>query len=113
MDNDSILDDGLVTPQFLNREEEALFAEVLLGDEAVTFLNGDLGRLLRGYALQRREEAKEALLAANPDTESGREQIKAAQFQAAVASQFLSFIQEAIATGEVAHQSLLQLREQA
>lgn len=113
MDLKNIIEDGIPTPQFLNEEEEALFAEVVLGDEAVTFLNSDLGRALRGYALQRREEAKEALLAADMDTHEGRQQIKAAQFQAAVANQFLQFVQEALSRGEMAHQQLLQMREQA
>lgn len=113
MNHDNIIEDGTLTPQFLSEEEEALFAEVVLSDEAVTFLNTDLGRLIRGYAIERREEAKEALLAADMDTEEGRNQIKAAQFQAAVANQFLQFIQEALSRGDMAHQQLLQMREQA
>lgn len=110
---DELIADGLMTPQFLSDEEEALFAEVLLGDEAIRFLNSDLGRVMRGHAQERREAAKEALLTANPDTDKGREAIKAAQFNAAVADQFLTFVRDAISSGEVAHQSLLQMREQA
>lgn len=113
MDLKNIIEDGIPTPQFLDEEEEALFAEVMLGDEAVRFLNTDLGRLLRGYALERREDAKEALLSADPDTETGLQKIKAAQLQAAVANQFLQFVQDALSRGEMAHQQLLQKREQA
>lgn len=116
MDHQKIaLDEGELTPQFLNDEERELFAQAKLGDEAVAFLDSDLGRLLRGFALQRRADARDALVApeADPDTPEGRAKIREARFQAAVADQFLTFVQEAVATGEVAFQALKQMREQA
>lgn len=100
-----------ISIDFLDAEEEALFAEFLLGDEAIRFLDSNLGRTLRGFARMRKEEAKEALLCADPDTEDGRRAIRAAQFSAAVADQFLSFVQEAIAAGESAEQNLKLIRE--
>lgn len=102
-----LLDDGLITPEFLSREEEALFAEAMLGEEAITFLNSDLGRVLRGYALQEIEEAKSALL----KTPAWRKRkIQQLQFRAAVAGQFLEFVREVVARGDMAHQGLEQLR---
>lgn len=102
------LDEALLTPEFLSQEEEALFAEAMLGQEAVTFLNSDLGRVLRGYALQQREEAKEELLKTAPWR---KRKIESLQFKAAVANQFLEFVREAVMRGEVAHQGLVNLRE--
>lgn len=113
--NKIALDEGELTPQFLNDEERALFAEAKLGDEAVAFLDSDLGRYLRGCAMQRRAAARDALVSpeADPDTPEGRNKIREARFQAAVADQFLEFIREAVTTGEVAFQSLKQMRDQA
>ena len=51
------LDEANLTPEFLNAEEEALFAEFMLGEEAIRFLNSDLGRVMRGFALMRVAEA--------------------------------------------------------
>lgn len=104
---DIAITDGELTPQFLNRVEEALYAEVLLGDEAVTFLNSDLGRVLRGYALQEVEEAKDALLTCPWWRKRKLQQL---QFKAAVAKQFLGFIQEALIRGRVAESNLRAMR---
>lgn len=102
-----LLDEGQITPEFLSREEESLFAEALLGQEAITFLNSDLGRVLRGYAMQEREEAKEALLS----TPAWRKRkIQQLQFRAAVADHFLGFVREAVMRGEMAYRGLEQLR---
>ncbi|MFA5632975.1 MAG: hypothetical protein WC997_15825 [Porticoccaceae bacterium] len=102
------LDEALLTPEFLSQEEETLFAEAMLGQEAITFLNSDLGRVLRGYALQQREEAKEELLKTAPWR---KRKIASVQFKAAVANQFLQFVREAVMRGEIAHQNLINLRE--
>lgn len=101
--------DGELTPQFLSDEEKALFAEALLGQEAIAFLDSDLGRVLRGMAIQRREDAKEAMLSVSPDDER---EIRRCQFEAAVAGQFLGFIQEVLTTSEAAEQALHAIREQ-
>lgn len=103
------LDEGRLTPAFLSNEEEALFAEALLGQEAIDFLNSDLGRVMRGYALQKREEAKEALLT-TPAWR--RRRIQTLQFQAAVADQFLAFVREVVVRGDVAHQGLIAMRNE-
>ena len=103
----SSFDESTITPGFLSNEEQALYADALLGREAVEFLNSDLGRLLRGYAVQRREEAKEAL--ANVPAWRKRK-IQTLQFQAAVAGQFLSFVQEAVMSGKMAEQMITQMR---
>jgi len=116
MDHNKIaLDEAELTPQFLDDEERNLFAQAKLGEDAVRFLDSDLGRVLRGYAMQRCAEAKEALIsnAADPETDQGRQIIRDARFQAAVAGQFLEFVQEALTTGEVAYESLRQRRDEA
>lgn len=105
--------EGHPTPEFLNAEEEAMFAEFLMGEEAITFLNSNLGRLMRGFAEQQKEAAKDAVLSANPCTPWGRRRIKKHQFEAAVADQFLGFIAEALQSGKVAEENLKQMRDQA
>lgn len=113
--NKIALEDAELTPKFLSDEERELFAQADLGEKAVAFLDSDLGRFMRGCALQRRYEAKEALLStdADPETPEGRAKIREARFNAAVADQFLAFVREAVTTGEVAYQSLKQMRDQA
>lgn len=107
---EEMLGDGDMTPDFLDDEEKILFAEAMLGEEAIRFLDSDLGRVLRGYAEQEREAAKEELLR----TPSWRKRkIDRLQQRAAVADQFLAFIREALMRGEVAHGNLKQMRNQA
>lgn len=105
------IDGGIPTPAFLNQSEQTLFAEAALGEEATRFLESDLGRLMTGYAAERIEAAKNELLTADYNTEVGKKQIRDAQFKAAVASQFLCFVQEAVTVGETAYQQLKQDRE--
>ena len=107
---DIAISDAEITPQFLNKVEEELFAEVLLGDEAITFLNGDLGQVLRGYALQEIEEAKTQLLTC---PWWRKRKIEKLQFKAAVAQQFLAFVQEALIRGQVAESNLKSMRNEA
>ena len=96
-----------LTPAFLSQEEQELYAEAVLGKDAVDFLNSELGRVLRGYALQHIEEAKTALLTV-PTWR--KRKIQQLQFKAAVAEQFLAFIREAVMRGETALQGLNQMR---
>jgi len=111
MSNDKTgIEDGALTPQFLSRAEEELFAEVMLGDEAITFLNSDLGKVLRGFAEQEKDRAKEALATAPLWRKRKLQQL---QFDYAVANQFLSFVQEALVRGKVAEQNLTSMREQS
>lgn len=101
------LESGELTPQFINRQEEALFAEAMLGQNAIDFLNSDLGRLLRGYALQELMICQEKLL--KTPFWRWRKIIKLQQ-RAAVAQQFVQFVYEAIQHGEVAEQNMKQMR---
>ncbi|MEL7966383.1 hypothetical protein AAG587_08400 [Vreelandella neptunia] len=109
------INEGEPTPEFLNSEEEALFAQARLGEDAISFLNSDLGRVMRGFAEQEVRDAKDALLttAADPLTPEGQKIIRDAQFKAAVANQFLGFIQEITNASEGAYQQLRQMRDQA
>jgi hypothetical protein len=97
-----------LTPQFLSEEEEKLFAQVMLKEEAIKFLNSDLGRVLMGFAEQERREAAEALLTTSPWR---KRRIQQLQFKAAVAGSFRGWVREVIAMGDVAHQNLLQMRD--
>lgn len=106
----SDIDDSLLTPQFISQEEEVLFAEAVLGDAAVTFLNSELGQLLRGFASQAREKAKEALTKVDPDHAA---KIRELQMRAAVADQFVKFVAEAVQQGEIAHNALINMRKEA
>lgn len=101
------IEDGLLTPQFLSKAEEELFAEAMLGREAIAFLNSDLGRVIRGYAEQELQQSKDKLI----KTPFWRwRKIIRLQQKAAVAQQLLSFIQEALVRGKVAEQNLEQMR---
>lgn len=103
------LDSGELTPQFLSNAEEELFAEAMLGQEAIDFLNSDLGRLLRGYAEQEVMICQQKLL--TTPFWRWRKIIKL-QNRAAVAQQFTNFISEALLRGRVAEQNLEQMRIQ-
>lgn len=100
-----------LAPNFNTEREQQLFAEFMLGEEAIRFLSTDLGKLMHGYADQEVERIKNQLLKHNPDNIFGRRKINRLRFKAAVARQFLSFIQEAITRGEVAGERLNQERE--
>lgn len=106
--HEEALNDALLTPQFLSEEEEALFAEAAMGQEAIDFLNSDLGRVLRGMAIHKRKEAMEALVTAPIDDTAKCRQL---QFEAAVAGQFLGFIQEVLTAGELAEERLIEMRQ--
>jgi len=107
------LDDGMPTPEFIDSTEAELFAHAVLGEQAVDFLNSDLGRLLRGRAEQRKQDAKDAVIGINPMTPWGRRKIRKLQFEAAVADQFLQFIAQTVNDGRQAEQQLRQYRDQA
>ena len=115
MDQNRIaLDEAELTPKFLNEEERSLFAEADLGEQAINFLDSELGRFMRGMAIQDRSEALESLARpeADPDTDEGRNVIRQSRFKAAVANQFLDYLQSAVNSGEAAYQSLKQLRDE-
>ncbi len=96
-----------LTPHFLNAQEEVLFAEAMLGQQAIDFLNSDLGRVLRGYAMQEVQECKDKLL--KTPVWRWRKIIKL-QHRAAVAQQFVRFVQEALLRGRVAERNLESMR---
>lgn len=101
-------DQGDLTPEFLNEEEEALFAQAMMGEEAIRFLDSDLGRVLRGMAKQRIERAKDELLR----TPAWRKRkIQDLQNQARMGQMFLGYLAELLRDGEVAHQQLKAMRQ--
>lgn len=107
------IDSGIPTPEFLNSKEEECYAQAMLGEEVERFLSSDLGRVMKGMADQEIEIAKKTLLDADPLTPEGQKIIRDAQFKAAVANQFLGFIQEISNASEGAYQQLRQMRDQA
>lgn len=90
---------------FQNENEEVWFAQANLGMQATDFLDTDLGKVLKGYAQQEIQECALALLTVKIHDE---ETIASLQMRAMAARNFLRWIEEAIVTGENAHQMLLQ-----
>jgi len=100
--------DGDFTPQFMDRVEESEFAKFVLGEECRRFLLSDLGKLLVGMAEQNRQEAMEAMIK-TPLWRKNR--LRDLQFKAAVATQFLGFIQEVLIDAQAAEAMLENTRE--
>lgn len=102
------IDPDLFDIKKLNAEEQALFKDFAMGEQAREFLDSDLGRLIRGFAIQEMKEADIELREVDPTNAALICQL---QIKAARASQFLRFIQEAIQSGDQASEALIQNQE--
>lgn len=102
-EDDLLAEYGLEPRKHLTEREKALYATAILGEDAIDFLQTELGQLLRGKALQKRHAALQAL-AKTPYWR--KRKIQRLQFEIAVAEQFLSFVQEAITSGQAAQKAL-------
>ena len=91
--------------EFIDEDEEACFNTSVLGQDAIDFLNTRLGKTIRSYAIQEIKTAQQALV--NADAANTKEILKL-QMRANVPALFLSFIQEAISSGEQAYVELQQ-----
>lgn len=91
--------------EFIDEDEEACFHTSILGQDAIDFLNTRLGKTIRSYAISEIKTAQHALV--NVDAADTKEVLKL-QMRANVPALFLSFIQEAISSGEQAYAELQQ-----
>ena len=81
----------------MDREESALIAQSLIGDEAKKFKESDLGKCLIGMAEQEAQKALEALAKANP---TDVQVIERLQNRVALGRQFQQFLDELVQEGE-------------
>lgn len=87
----------------LDVESRTLIAEILVGDEAVNFFKGDVGRAMVGIAKQ---EHMQALLELETVAWWRRRRIKQLQFQAWRSRSFISWLQELVIKGYQASKAL-------
>jgi len=90
--------------ELFSGEELEMFALADLGEKAVGFRDSQIGRLMIGFALQEIREHANALLEVDP---VNVDEIRRIQQKAGVARLFLRFIEEAISSGEVAHEQII------
>ena len=83
----------------LNVEDRTAIAEALVGDEAIAFFRGDVGRAMIGFAKQ---EYVVALLELEKVPVWRRRKIKELQNQAWRARSFVSWLQELVLKGHQA-----------
>ena len=105
---DQILAEDGTPIQFIDDHEKALFHESKLGEDAIRFLDSDLGRLLRGRATLEIEDAQRQLLLVEPEDTATIRQL---QFKAATARQFITWIADAIRNGDNAYDQLKAMRD--
>ena len=106
---EQILANGEVTPEFIDQEEETLFAIAAMGEEAHRFFHSDLGRYVTGAAKQDIQEIQEKLLTISPWR---KRKIQHLQNQAKAAQLAISWLAEVITNGDDAHQQLLARRDE-
>lgn len=80
----------------------------LIGIQAQQFLESDLGRYLQGCAEQEQQEAMNAFLLMDASDTAA---VRRVQLQAAVSSQVITWLAEAIENGDQAEQQLEALDE--
>ena len=104
---DQILGEAETPIQFLDENEKALFHEARLGEEAICFLESDLGKLISARANLDIQEAQASLLDVDPEDTAT---IRRLQFKAAVARQFPRWLADAVRNGDDAYAELQQMR---
>ena len=109
MDPDEAILEAEFEPQFLDDTERELFAEVMLGEEAIAFWNSDLGQVFRGHLTQDRQEALEELGTVGWWR---RRKIKQLQDRVRFADRFIMFFREVLTRSRVAEHGLAQMREE-
>lgn len=97
--------------EFINKQEQAYFAEAVLGEEVRQFLVSSVGKLLHGRAKLRYEECRNEMFELDPYTAEGKRKFLALKQEAWAASHFLEWIAEAILYGNNAEALLMQMRE--
>lgn len=87
-----------------------MFAFADMGQKAIGFRDSELGRLMIGFAEQEIRDHAEKLLDCDPNNVRD---ITHHQQKAGVARLFLRFIDEAISSGEVAYEQIIQLEDRS
>ena len=90
-------------------EDLSLFAAADLGEKARSFLGTDLGRYLKGCAEQQINECSRQLLKIH---HANAKEIQLLQSKAQTASNFLTWINEAIGMGDNAFQQIQQQQQE-
>lgn len=102
------LGEGQLTPEFLNKEEREQFMQADLGLDVLTFLETDAWIVLRGAALQDRQEAMEKLARISLWRWKDCRRL---QNRIALADMMLGYMAELMRNGELAEQTLKVMRE--
>ena len=108
MDPEQAVLDGELEPKFLDEEERALFVEVMFGEDAIAFLDSDLGKVLRGYLAQDKQQALEALATVGWWR---RRKIRQLQDRVRYTDKFLGFFREILGRSQGAEHDLAQMRD--
>jgi len=100
------MSEDLQNIEFISPQEREYFARAHLGEEAIQFLNSNIGKYLHGCAKQEVDTLRDALEECNPDSIFGRRKIRRLQRKAEVARYFMQWCAEVINDGEFAFQQL-------
>ena len=94
--------------KFIDDDEADLFATFKLGEEARVFMGSNIGRYIRGVALQEERIATQGLLTVDPfDSQS----IARLQMQAATCRSVIKWLVDLINEGENSGKMLANYRE--
>lgn len=106
---ENALNNGELSPDFMDQDEEVLFAEAKLGEEADAFFKSDVGRYVVGAAIQDMRKIQSQLLTVSPWR---KRRIQQLQNQATACQLAMNWLGEAITNGDSAYQELLARRSQ-
>jgi hypothetical protein len=105
-------DTGLIERiEFVDQREKEYFAKAQLGEQVRLFLASPAGRYLHGRARLDFEAAKSEAIDVSPDSYFGRRKLRRLQQKAALASQFMSYLADALVEGEHAARELDEYRK--
>ena len=102
-------DEEVSSLSFIDDDEEACFRTAVLGTQTISFLETDLGRMIRRYAIADIKIAQGKLV--NVDA-ADIEKVRKLQMEANVPAALLAYIEEIIANGEQAEQELKQRQQE-
>lgn len=98
--------------EFVNAEEQSLFAEAMLGEEVIQFLNSGTGRYLHGRAKQVFDDGIRKMYELDPYTAEGKKEHSRLKFEAALAERFMMWCADAIQNGRTAGVQLETYRDE-
>lgn len=99
--------------EFVNEQEQAYFAEAVLGEEVRQFLQSDVGRYLHGRAKAEYDRCRDLMFDLDPYTPEGKQEFLRLKREAASASHFMHWCVDAITMGDQAATMLENYREEA